>query len=124
MAYQNNIPQPSNQLSVSQNDILQNFASIYTLVGVNHVQFDATGQGKHKWVDFPVQASNPSIVNTDVQLFSKTSTITNAAELFIQKIDSGAVTRTYEMSAGSLITDGWSYLPSGLLLKWGTITPV
>ena len=53
MPYQNNIPQPTDQLSVSQGDLLNNFASIYTLIGVNHVQFDASGQGKHFFAEFP-----------------------------------------------------------------------
>ena len=45
MAFQNNKPNASDFLSQSQDDILNNFGAIKTLVDVNHVTFDAADQG-------------------------------------------------------------------------------
>ena len=47
MAYLNNIPQATDRIKDSQPQILANFAEIQTLVGVNHVNFNAVDQGKH-----------------------------------------------------------------------------
>ncbi len=47
MSYQNNIPQPTDALSQSQSDILNNFAAIQTLIDVDHVDFANINQGKH-----------------------------------------------------------------------------
>ena len=61
MAYQNNIPQASDQINKSQADILNNFAAIQTLIDANHVGFaNPTNQGKHNFVSLPLTSSSPA----------------------------------------------------------------
>lgn len=118
MAYNENIPQPTDALNQSQPQLLANFQAIDTMLNVNHVDFDSPSgdQGKHKWVSFPVQGSSPATLATEVALFSRLSSITSANELCFRKSSNGAV---YEFTAADQAASGWTRLPSGILLKWG-----
>lgn len=118
MAYISTIPQPTDRLKDSQNDILNNFIAIKAAFDINHVTFDAATQGKHNFVSFPVQAANPAAVVTEMQLYTKTSALTTVPELFLERGD-GTV---YEFSSATRAVTGWTRLPSGILLKWGSDT--
>lgn len=63
MPYQPNIPQAGHQISVSQDDLLQNFQSIFAAFDQNHSDFN-TGvgiAGQHNFVQFNPQAAWPAI---------------------------------------------------------------
>src|SRR5258708_7958425 len=131
MAYISNIPQPTDLFSQSQSQILGNFGAIQTLIDVNHVDFaDATNQGKHNFVSFYPQVSTPTLNNTtDVIAYGMVSTLTSQNEMFISKVNQ--VTVTQICATGSVLSTnsspgtasaGWTYLPSGILMKWGTGT--
>lgn len=117
MAYNATIPAPTDQLNVSQGQIFNNFAAISTLVNVNHVDFNTADQGKHKFVTFPEQVSPPTAGATEVILYSAQSAFSSRTELIYQ---SAGDLINLELTAGILNSPGWSYLPSGLLLKWDT----
>jgi len=116
MAYQQNIPQPTDKIKDSQNDILNNFQGIKTAWDINHVTFDLGDQGKHKHVTLPEQGAAPATAANEIAMYSKQSTLTGASELFIRRESSG---NELEATGASLGAIGWSYLPSGLLIKWG-----
>ena len=117
MAYKNNIPQPTDALSQSQADILNNFAAIQTLIDIDHVDFANSNQGQHNKVTFPVQGSAPSFAAGSVGLYNFLSPVTSVNELFLVK-SSGA---TVSLTSSQQVTNnnGWAYLPSGVLMKWG-----
>ena len=115
MAYNNNIPQASDQLSQSQADILANFQAIKTLVDINHVTFDVANQGKHKWVSMPVQSSDPTTAASEMAMYTKS--VSGVPELFIRRQSDGSV---LSCTQATLANPGYTYLPSGLLIKWGT----
>lgn len=120
MAYNNSIPQPTDALKNSQADLLANFQAIKTLIDVNHGTFDSANQGKHLYVSFPVQGASPATLAGEVALFSRASSYTGVTELSYRRESNGAVT---ECTAADLtIGQGWSFMPSGLLLKWGYAT--
>ena len=138
MAYNSNIPQPSNKLRNSQGDLLANFQAIKTLIDVNHIDFaDSTNQGKHNFVTLPVTTSSPSaptFLSTEEGLYNLLFTTTNNNEIFahIQQTLSGTRNQEIPFTASSLSRSapvpaatntaqsvGWTYLPSGMLLKWG-----
>lgn len=131
MAYNANIPQATDLLSQSQNDLLANFTAIATLVAVNHVQFNDADQGKHKYAEFPVQNAAPPIVFAagEVALYSFLNPITSQNELYVNKTNQATVVQV-PFTASLLSTNsnpglniaGWTYLPSGILLKWGSGT--
>jgi len=120
MAYQDQIPQPIDELKTSQNDILNNFIAIKAAWDVNHVTFDLANQGKHNYVTLPEQAGDPTTSTDEVALYSKESALTGKAELFIKKeTPTGDV---IEFTSAIKATPGWTRLPSGILLKWGAAT--
>jgi hypothetical protein len=134
--YQSNIPAANDELSVSQGDIQQNFASIKNIVDINHVTFSSPDAGKHKFITFSPQNPVPVFAGTDEGMFS-VATIAgpnptiNGPEIFLKKFyDSGTLNFNVPFTASVIsntpfaqiinaMTQGWSYLPSGILLKWG-----
>lgn len=118
MPYNPNIPQAADLLSQSQGDILANFQALQTLIDVNHVDFASGDQGKHKWVSLPVQGASPVTAATEIALFSRTSALTTVPELCIRFAGNGTV---IEATSTLLANNGWTYLPSGVLLKWGSV---
>ncbi len=114
--YSPNIPQPPDILSDSQDDILQNFQQINTVFAQNHIPFEAAGQGKHKEVTLPeLVAPTPTLID-EANIYSQLSALTGETELFWQRENNG----TRIEWTGLLATgNGWTRLPSGILLKWG-----
>jgi len=119
MAFKSNIPTASDLLSQSQDDILNNFAGIKTLVDINHVTFDAADQGKHNFIQFPVQSPVPTTGAGEVGFYSQTSAITSQPELVFSHQSAGT---TYEFTSAVKNATGYTMLPSGIILKWGSGT--
>ena len=122
MPYNNNIPQPTDRIKASQNDILQNFQSIHTVVGIDHVNFDdvSGNEGKHNFVTLQVQAGDRATNNpaTEIALYSKNVVASNQSELHFRRENNGAVI-PFTQADLSLNRRGWTYLPSGAKMVWG-----
>ena len=132
MAYLD-IPLATDALSQSQQDIRNNFLSILNAFDANHVDFNAGADaGKHKYVTLPQQGSTPPIAfgATEMALYSAQSPYNAAVnEIFINKTNQATVVQIPSTSSIlSVASDpgndvsGWTYLPSGILLKWGNGT--
>jgi len=119
MAYKSNIPLATDLLSQSQDDLLNNFGGTKTLVDVNHVTFDASGQGKHSFVEFPVQAPVPTTSAGEVGMYCQTSALTGNPELVFSHESAGS---TYEFTAAQKAETGYAILPSGIIFMWGSGT--
>lgn len=118
MAYQSNKPLPTDRLKDSQSDIQANFLSLYNAWIVNHVTFDDANAGKHAYIQFPEQVSNPTTSSNEIALFSKENG--GVAQLFLRRESNGTVVNiTNDLSA---TTNGWTRLINGLILKWETFT--
>lgn len=129
MAYNNAIPQSTDELKNSQSDLLANFQAIKTLVDVNHVTFDdPTGdQGKHKYLTMPEQSSNPTTAVSEMALFTQLASITSKNEMALRKESNGSVlpftaSTLSNTPAPAALSSGFSYLPSGFILQWGSST--
>ena len=128
MAYLNNIPQANDRIKDSQLDILNNFIAIDGFVNVDHVEFNVANVGKHNQVTLPEQAAAPvpATLANEMQLYSKQGPLTAVSELFVRR-EGGGVENN--MTASILSTNpaigsfsnGWTYLPSGILMKWGYV---
>ncbi len=114
--YNNNIPQATDTISSSQSQILGNFQSIANVINLNHVAFNASGEGKHKFVEMPVQNPVPVTVAGEVGLYCQTSALTGVPALVFAPQSAGT---PIEFTSSLQATDGWARLPSGILLKWG-----
>lgn len=117
-AYQANIPQPTDALSQSQSDLLNNFAAIKTLIDIDHEDFASPNQGQHFRVTLPVQTVTPTFAVGSVGLYNKLSAVTSVNELFI--VNSAGTTTPLTASQQAAHANGWTYLPSGVLMKWGS----
>ena len=119
MAYKSTSPAAADLLSQSQDDILNNFGAIKTLVDINHVTFDAANQGKHNFIQFPVQAPVPTTGAGEVGFYSQTSAISGNPELVFTHQNAGS---TYEFTSAVKNATGYAMLPSGIIFKWGSGT--
>lgn len=132
MAYTATIPASTDIPSASQALLLANFAAINTVVGVNHVAFNASGEGKHKWVSLPVQGASPpaaSFAAGEVGLYSFVDPTTLKNELYVNKTNQITATQIpatasqLSIKSAAVVADpGWTYLPSGILLRFGAVS--
>ncbi len=134
------IPLATDFLSQSQIDIKANFDQANTSFSVNHTPFNiASNNGKHKFVQMPQGAIPSGRTIGDGALYVKSSS--SNPDLFYTPDVAGKeyqLTRTNDSSYGSFSTDaaytsgatppgattvgGWTFLPGGLLLQYGTVT--
>ncbi len=122
MAYNNNIPQPTDTIASSQSPILQNFQAIKQLIDVNHGTFGGTGvnqEGKHKFVEMPDQTADPAGATGEMTLYAKTYTKTSQSEAFVLRNDLAGPNTPIPFTACLANQNGWAWLPCGLLMKWG-----
>lgn len=116
MTFQANIPLSTDLISVSQSDIKNNFQALLTSWNVNHVDFNAAGAGKHKFVSLPNQAVDPATAVTELALYSKA--ISGLSQLFMRQQSNGTVTQlTGDITNGN---PGSIFLPGGVIIKWGS----
>lgn len=116
MAYNQNIPQPADQLKNSQPQILANFQEINTALNVNHVGFNVADEGKHKFIQFPQQVADPATNPTEYAQYSKAGLFSNATEVVFRTPSSASIVNITEAKFN--LADGWYQLPSGLIVKW------
>lgn len=127
MSYTNKTPLPNDAKSLSQDELLNNFAAISTLIQVNHVNFDDVSgdQGKHKFCQLPVRGTNntPRTITKECGLYSALGAFSFFPELVVAKENN---TNSYAISEITFYPSdarfSWSRLPSGLLLKWGLLS--
>lgn len=105
MPYNKNIPQPTDQISVSQGDILNNFQFLNTI---------ASGI-----FDSPVQVGAPVIPAGDTALYTLLFATTGHNEMFIVNDVGTAIPMTASQTGG---VSGWTYLPSQMKIVWGRDT--
>lgn len=123
--YNNAIPGPNDLLSQSQSDIQVNFASIQSLVDIDHVDFANANAGKHQAVHYVTQAVLPTTVGAEMSIFCAPSVATGGGySLFVQQQNKVAGANAIEFTGGVFAASGYTYLPSGIIMQWGTGTTV
>ena len=111
MAYTNNVPQANQQVSQTQ-----------SLIQANFMALSSFGNG---YAELSLQSVAPSFSASNDGLYTLTNATTSASELYVHKqtvdapaeVPFTAACMSNTAMAGCL--NGWSYLPSGLLIKWG-----
>lgn len=131
MPYQNNIPLANDQLSKSQGDINGNFqilGAIGGIPGINNSSGINTAPGAGFNYLYLSVGNNPpagSVFANNNALYS--SAVAGVNELFVNKNNlAGAVQIPFTKSILSNTAPvpglkGWTYLPSGIIMKWGVI---
>lgn len=112
MSWQPTKPAASDQLSVSQADIQNNFDALDTWIDVNHINPSAgAAAGQHSFITFYPQSSTPGSA-TDIEMWGQNG------EVYVQR----ASKTPYPMTADLRNAEGYCYLPSGLVMKWKTLS--
>lgn len=123
MTYNPNIPNPTDLLSNSQGQIKTNFQQLDTVFGKNHYEFSNSSgpAGKHKFVEMPI-TTVPATLGGEGSLYTKTS---GQSQLYYTS-DAGGLeyqmTRAIDANIATFgtATNGWTFLPGGLIMKYGT----
>lgn len=115
MAYNPDIPAPTDVKSQSQADIKENFTQIKTVVDINHVTFGDADQGKHKYVTLPEQGAAPSTAANEIALYTKE--IGGVSALFLRHEGDGT---EVDITTATKAAAGYCKLPCGIMLIWGS----
>ena len=136
MTYTTNIPVSGDTLGGTRDRIRTNFQEIANVMAENHVAFNDADEGKHKFLQMPVQAAAPATGASEAAFYVKddgggvaqffVKGEQTGSEYQITSIASGADAQiaefgTFTNYSGSF-NGGWSFLPGGLLLQYGTVT--
>jgi len=113
-------PNSGQNLNQTLVPIQSNFGTINTAWNVNHVEYGVTGQGKHKLVTMPVNASPTPTLPAEMSLY--TQLVSGIPQMFLQPQTGG----TPINFTGATVNTGndTATLPSGIILKWGLATTV
>lgn len=131
MPYTANIPQPADIKSQSQGQILNNFLTLGTWAGIDHVTFDAANQGTHAKVSLPSGPNPPTNAFPGIAngMFCSAGTHVPGIRQTYGRIETAGpanvnipYTESILATTTGALTEGWTYLPSGILLKWGQAT--
>lgn len=123
MAYTINMPGANQRINDTQPLILGNFNEIETDFGRNHVGLlnaTAANRGKHALVTFPRSGAGLALANDEMKIYNALNATTTHSELYVQRDIAGVPDTAIPFTASvHTAADGWSYLPSGLLIKYG-----
>lgn len=145
-AYTDNVPASQNNPSVDQPKMKTNSKSIKDLIGEDHYTFGVNNGGFHKQVRMPALAlignvapriSNSGTLWTHIDTSEGASNETNlhyipgtgANDYQLTRCIAGRFAQfstfaTYGTPpAGVTWSGGWTFLPGGLLLQYGLVTP-
>lgn len=135
ISYNPSIPQSNDLISNSQPQILQNFGSINTLVGIDHYSF-ASGSGgtppagEHKQITFG--STNPASPNPPGQVTVSppvlfTNTVDGAGNALPNSVpELFFYSGTHQQGQDNYVSqsNGSTVLMGGIILKWGTVTGI
>ncbi len=131
--YNLNIPDADNNPSEDQPDMQENTNSINQLINVDHFSFSQMDDdGEHRQVTLPIRGGGSGTIPTgriaaEGTLYTKTGS--GETQLFYTP---DASTNEYQLTrciTGNFATfaingNGWTFLPGGMLLKYGLVPAV
>lgn len=114
----NNVPLPGQNLLNTRDLISGNFTTIDQGFLVDHVDYNTAGQGKHEKVTFP---NNPAAVFLagEMGLFNQTAAPFNRPDIWVTRGLAAPYNMTGYVNNNAGATNGFTVLPSGILMVWG-----
>lgn len=115
--YTTNIPFEDNSPSQDQPDMKRNTNSTSSILNVDMIGFNTADGGYHSQLTFVDQSADPGSASNQYREYSKI--VSGSSELFAQK---DAAVAPIQLTRGVPVggTTGYTYLPGGMLLQWGT----
>lgn len=119
--YNTSVPNAPNDPSFDQPDMKTNTQSINSIIGVDHVTFNASGGGQHLQVTFnsnnvPTPPVSPPILFTNIQDGAGNNLPGGLPQIFFYSGDAAHSKNQYVST-----TNGSTLLPGGIILKWATV---
>ncbi len=124
--YNPTVPQGTQQINNTQVPIEVNFQSISDFVEVNHVGFNNSLEGKHTFISYVAQSTDPSTSANEMALYSKyVSGDTNLMEMFYRYPSNGTVVQLTGTTNYSTGTNGGTFpshsgILNGATASWGS----
>ena len=118
------IPQPNDNLSTSQGQILNNFAQLDTIFDLNHFTWDSAlvaDRGLHRKIDFPVTTTVTAPTGTAAVLYSQLISGV-ASPYFDNAVGSTCIWRGGSGNGLASLTGTSLTLPNGLMFSFGKAT--
>lgn len=119
--YTNAIPVGTNNPSQDWTNMNTNTTSISGLIAVDHIGFNTANGGYHNVVHFSNQSVDPGTIAGVGQEYTKT--VGSDQQLFYRS-GGGVITQLTGPNAAVASGNGYTWLPGGILMQWGTKTPV
>jgi hypothetical protein len=121
MTYNPNIPNATDNISVSQNDLKINFQQLENIFDNDHYTWDfatTANRGAHRQVNFKLPIADPAVVATESFVYSKADPkdTGNNSQLYFKNIL--GIKQLTNRFLGSAI-DGYAILSEGIILMWG-----
>ncbi len=122
--YTQNIPASGNLPAADQPNLQTNTNSINSIIDVDHYPFGTGIDGQHKYLHMKQGALPPGGVTGTGLFYTQASN--GATQLYYSNGSTGneyQLTRVNNANFGTFATNpGWTFLPGGLLMQWGTDT--
>ena len=139
MDYYTGFPTPEDSLGSTQLKFFTNWASVKTFVDTNHYDFANTLAGNHKWVLYGRQTgtfpdtSSPSALTIATYAAADS---TPRTQLWFQPQNDATGANAIQLTAGDVTNatfstntvyaanrkGGWTFLPGGMIMQYGTLT--
>lgn len=122
MSFTPGIPKSGQSLGNSRPQVQGNFDYINTAFAINHIAFNSSGVGKHKFLQMPEQSPNgPATLVDEGALYTRPSAGT---QLFWRPENTLATGTQIQMTNIPPVNSasGYTFLPGGMLLQWKTST--
>jgi hypothetical protein len=116
MAYQANKPLATDQLSVSQVDLNNNFQAIASWAAVDHATLNSPAEGHHYFNVVGAIPTNPTA--TQIALYAKNDPA-GLPDLYMGRLVGGVLVESNPLFASVGGGANWTTLPNGLIMQWG-----
>jgi len=126
-SYSDQVPVASAPPNSSPGAFVTNFTSIDDLIGVDHISFNEASGGTHNQSTYQDKAVTPVPGN---QVIVNAKTTSAKCELFMQRNGESAIQLSADAGNPSiggypnLNTQGQTFLPGGIIYKWGYVQAV
>jgi hypothetical protein len=127
-SYQVGIPQDGQTLGNSKPQVRDNFSIAFNSFAVNHVDFNTLGTGWHNLLTMSTLSVNPTLLGLtagNLNVFSKLVAPNTLPQLFFAQSKTGTIYQLTGTSADATSTpapgtNGYTWLPGGLMIQWWT----
>ena len=124
-SYSPNVPQATDDPSLSQSQMLQNFQVLATDFAINHGPYSGVNEGKHTVITMPVQSPAHTFLSTEIGLQNLDAAPSNQPDIWLTRGNAGQSFPMTGFANGAVSGNNataWTYLPSGFLIIGGKLT--